>query len=767
MSQDVPRAPRKAGTGPSLRWIVGLGLLALALAGVGRWLESTADDVRDVQPELARNAELPGSHELPQIDEPLPADDAALTDAEQAEAASVEGAPVAMQSEISPAPEARALIVPDVGTNGFRPLEVFVLDEVGQPVPDCTVAARALFGWADAKGTTLAEASTGPDGRCVLWLPPERFDVFARHERAGTAIARSTTPESADEPAQLRIKLAQPVRLRGIVRDVDGTPRPGAEVSVAPAYTMVRLYVKPVVTDAHGRFSFLLDASYLVVHVAAVWQDLRAVETVNTGFERDCDLMFSGAPVPMVGRLVDATGKAVAAAKLIWRPRPESTTDPRGKVMSPTFEATTDAAGRFEVTFPRPGSYVGEVDAEGFVQAAEITSTLSERVRHDVGDIPLLTAAVIEGTLRDHEGSLVGSATVTADVAALTPPEHIARGAKAVTDTWGHFELVGLQPGWEYLLRAELDRAEQGRAEPGAPVIAMAGARHVQLRLDPPQPAPRAKPIEVLVVDETTGSPITAVQICVNGTPWFGAWPDVVQSADGRYPVMLTATSPVAVHVRAPGYAPSVPVFERPELAPDVLTLALDRPTDLDVEVHDERDEPVAGASVTCNPWEPEPFALWHSDPPEPVLETKKDGHARWSAVAPHEYLLQARDGRRLSAPARIHVGGGAPVKLVLVLKEALESGSLDVVVLRANGSAAVAQEVSLVSIRPGEGPTASHATTDEDGRARFDDVMPGHVFVLAASIDLQKPSTAREAPPHQAVMLTEGAHMEVELRLP
>ncbi|WP_433178076.1 MFS transporter [Actinoallomurus sp. CA-150999] len=187
--------------------------------------------------------------------------------------------------------------------------------------------------------------------------------------------------------------------IRGVIRNADGTPVPGA------AITLIDIRGRQIgraVARPDGRYEVATPGSGTYVLIAAAGDhDPQAATLVTGDRPLDFDLVLTGNG-GLAGTVRDMNGAPVADAMIV-------VTDVRGEVVA---SGVTDAEGGYAFTQVVAGTYTVAVSAEGHRPAA-----VPAEVGGDSGvtrqDVELRPGARIAGTVQAHGHGPVADARVT------------------------------------------------------------------------------------------------------------------------------------------------------------------------------------------------------------------------------------------------------------------------------------------------------------------------------------------------------------------
>lgn len=602
------------------------------------------------------------------------------------------GAPVVFPRDEDPEPFDVVVWERDARVEGI------VLDPNGRPVPGAEVQGM------------LGTAATAPDGRFSMAVCGRAYGQlfasaagFGRDERVIERLAPG-------ELARVEFALPPGATVRGTVSDEQGRPLSDARVRIFGASPLETR------TDAAGRYAIdgLALRSGVYVHVAARADghvgDTRELELDVEQPEIRADFELARG-VRVHGRVLGPDGVPVAAAE-VWLGWTAHAWD--------GVETRTDDDGRFTAEGVRSGRTKWGASKRGF---AEVTSEADVHEGVELS-LTLERPRSVRGLARDERGEPIRAL----GVAAKQEDEYV--GGQTRTDANGAFELGGLPPRGDLQLevygqgfqRTYLDLPE-GREE--GVVITV----------------PRAGVLGGRVVDAATNEPIRSFRVRIGwpsvpieGEPIAGVtapWFEPGKSFDdpqGRWSTgesdELRPGTWAAVEVSAPGYATrrieAVEVSERD--AVHELVYALAPPVRVEVSLRgDPGDEPIAGARIEARrpagPGNGEPLAR---------AETGAAGLALLEGLAPGEIRLRIRrEGRADMSCGPFEIPEG-PSQTTIELRAPV-GRPLELSLLDAKHSPVSGERVQLFASQV-EGCTGERvfATTDADGRARFEGVAPG-----------------------------------------
>lgn len=366
--------------------------------------------------------------------------------------------------------DAQRGIVLELRTGGTISGEIFEQD--GSAAKGCmvilqqpTMAERRITN-ADARGR-FEEAGLTPGTWQVQAFPgvtspnsasDESFDQVALMK----ALQMTTVEldDLATEHVILGAPPADPVRVRGSVT-LDDEPLDGLMISFVAAGSAGKNMLKITQTDADGEYELRLDepGDYLVtvqtVETAGQPNSIEFRRNVPQAEEHQLDFAL---PLGRVsGRVVDTRGKPLEGVRVTLSMQ-------SGQVFGTVFggqydESTTNADGRYEILFLRPGEYALSAggahfggmmgDGGGFGRVVR-TVLVGENEWVENFDFELERPGTVTGVVRDPGGQPVADATIFVrdERGRLVELFSMIR-----TNGSGRFEYTGLAPG-RYTLTA-------------------------------------------------------------------------------------------------------------------------------------------------------------------------------------------------------------------------------------------------------------------------------------------------------------------------
>jgi RNA polymerase sigma-70 factor (ECF subfamily) len=730
-------------------------LAAALLAGFGVYVGFAGGEA--VQPE----APLPGPT-LAQV----PA--AATGDADAASLPHEPEAPAARTA----VPTAQDAPAPEAGSLPLR-LRGQIVTADGQPVRDAEVEA-----WLNDYDRSKSNPLTGTDeeGLFSLHVPPPREEVSVpvhiAVRAAGLALhleSRFVSRDESEVEFLIRMKPAQTIY--GLVVDEDRRPVAGASIETfRPAEPLLS-------SDAEGRFALgdvTADSQKLLVWVTAegflgqaAWLGAEALSAQPTPDEPAVVVVMKrGSGVR--GVVVDPAGQPVAEAKVYLAQRPAY---PKQPVDGTIAETTTDDAGGFSFATARPGLNTLAVLYEDYAPAFLPVSVPEDRPL--ITKVELEPGHAVQGHVRSSMGAPTGKTTVYAYfqgslLRTVTPAED------------GTFRVRGLPAsGFDIGVTADGHLPQSIHVEQ-VPV----GPLEFVL-------APAAR-IAATVVDARTNLPVTEFFVRLlppseqgERKAGKGSEPDqdkgalewligkVISSADGTWD---TGSTPIpegfraSIEVRAEGYA-SLRVDDlvaRRDADPSDRIIALLSGTNLRGRVVAPDGSPIAGASVVGQPQRTQPSdeGSVPSKGQGTALRAEKartgaDGTFTLSNLEPGPFQVRVLDAEWGEHSEVVWIqGAGAEqdIELVMPAGGALEGTALD------GTGQGLQKELVQVRLANGDKGPARTATTDAQGRFRFEHLAPGAytVELMRPSRGIPKLSSARTS---RSVEVTVGSTARVELQ--
>lgn len=297
---------------------------------------------------------------------------------------------------------------------GFRPMRIRVLDPGGKPIADAGVTVRGMThipsGPAryrtNAEGIATIEFQEHKDLSLQVLAWADRRVTVGAHWRA-SAVEKTI-------PAKYTLTLEPGTTLGGIIRDEQGRPVAGAEVTVGghkqsgDGVLGWSIYDTSQ-TDAEGKWQCHrvpadltgFDLNLKVRHPDFVNMPRQDLDTQSVEeFRSKTAVTVMRVGIVVEGTVTDPNGKPVAGAFV------EQSVDRFPPGYPP---ATTDQAGRYRLPVSDPGEYVLAVAAEGHVpNARRVTVSAEERQF----DLQLQEGRPIRLRVVDQDGKPLAAALV-------------------------------------------------------------------------------------------------------------------------------------------------------------------------------------------------------------------------------------------------------------------------------------------------------------------------------------------------------------------
>lgn len=374
--------------------------------------------------------------------------------------------------------------------------------------------------------------------------------------------------------------------ISGRVLDAQGNPVPGARVYWTASRTEEEALADDTAgvdpkavgetrTAADGTFHATLAAQPGAVAVRVEAAGLPGAVLAGPYDAADASVLPDvelPAAVKLAGKVVDESGKPVAAARVRVSGRGLLDAD-----VGLLASAVSGPDGGFSIPNAPGGFRSVEVRAAGFAPAVRPLSDSAGDER-----VVLKTGGTIAGTVLSAAGKPEAGAIVSSEsVAVRTDPE-------------GKYKLVGVPVGTRAVEAIGTDEAVR---KDGVKVTA-AAAVALPLKLAP------AAAIGGTVVDETTRKPVPGVRIAVRdpgGRGVFAAAPRRTVRADSRGSFRAVGLEPGRYSVEASrsGYLTSrAPNIAASATAPGSVAIALTPAASIAGRVLDEKKQPVRGARV-------------------------------------------------------------------------------------------------------------------------------------------------------------------------
>jgi protocatechuate 3,4-dioxygenase beta subunit len=540
-------------------------------------------------------------------------------------------------------------------------------------------------------------------------------------------------PEDPGGVIEKTVTLRSGAALAGIVVAPDGSRVRDAQIDIED---VDHQWHEQIESDATGAWEVpMVAAGTYVMRATSKTYGSDAdvtVELDGTRPHRDVVLKVAVA-AQIVGTVVDATGAPVAGATVI-----------AGREAADTFQAATDASGRFELLGVPGGGY--DVLAHTGRDASpvmRVNVALNERV-----DVRLITQpAGIGGVVVDSSGAPIAEAHVQAmPTGGLSP----AAFSNDTTDAQGRFDLGGLAQG-EYMVSAT--HADQDNERLGDGERVTTGRRDVKIVL----PTPATLTGRVLF----EGAPMPYYGVLLTESPQFPfiGDPRGVRAADGRFTLRNVQPGTWGLVIMGPRSGRKT--LENIEIAAAKVTdlgdIVVPRGLRISGTVRDTSGAAVDGASVSLGRKSDEPTQLqqWFHGTYETTTNAQGaflfDGVV--SSVAPkgRPSQIMAMHPRVGTSVPRPVVDRDANMDLVLVA-----TGGIDGVVEGLTDRAS-----SVFAHATATRADAGAAPIDATGSFRFDGLPPGE-YTLSMI-----PLPGKSVPPPVTVTVVANQRARTKLVMP
>ncbi len=417
---------------------------------------------------------------------------------------------------------ATALEIGDTATNldlRLQPglaISFKVEDPTGKPV---TNAAANLGTFFSGVGFMLIfNPPTCADDKGVIRMAglPQGYDYTMNIRAPGYGSAATTTTEDQTQTTRsdlppVVLKLAN-LKLAGQVLDADGKPTIARVSFIGTGQPSTN-----TVSDATGHFSF--DVCEGTLDLFANWQDLTGRSQASGG---DTNVVIRFADEKAVKAAANANAAAAARRTVTitgtvfdpsGAPAPgvEMSLMPRGQ----SQDSKSDAGGKFTVSWPPVMMWIGGArpviqllvgrDLEhNFAATASVDENTTNR------DLHLKAGLVLSGSVQDHNGAAVNTATVRLTM--TIPSTSSAVGAQPATvDEQGAFTFSALPQGRAY----DLTVTAPGFAYTNV-LVAATDTQTASLKLPPTRLKPKNKRLEGWVMGPDD-KPVPGATVMVSG----------------------------------------------------------------------------------------------------------------------------------------------------------------------------------------------------------------------------------------------------------
>jgi protocatechuate 3,4-dioxygenase beta subunit len=327
-------------------------------------------------------------------------------------------------------------------------------------------------------------------------------------------------------------------------------------------------------------------------------------------------------------------------------------------------KALSDATGHFRCADLSAGLFDLRASRHGFapavvrgVEIPAVSQTVQTPRTVDLGDLVLVSGAVIEGRVVDHRGTPIAKAEIDLSCSDFFPWRfsQSAAAEPLATGADGRFRVEDLTPGSPCNLsirhagftRARLPGVNAPTREPLR--IELATARVLSGRVVGPlgEPVPRA----AITLSESSEIRLGGGGGSSGTRSEGGGRAD----AEGRFRIDELAAGPFNLTVSAPGYKQrTLQGIEIPETGGPALEISLSKGATLTGRVVDSRGEPVAGATLYASQAEPQTGGFQQ-------VEGSADGDGRYRLegleIATYWATATSPDGETLEASVKVRPG--------------------------------------------------------------------------------------------------------------
>lgn len=485
-----------------------------------------------------------------------------------------------------------------------------------------------------------------PEGRFVInGLDPGTTTLKATHPKYSVAELRLTL-EDGVEPEPVTVRMTQGGTITGTVRNDDGSPAAGNYLAIMVGFSPSDARAETA-EDGTYRFDHVPPGAVQVARVirGRSMPELRPA-TVREG---ETTVVDFGDPAPIV-----VTGSVLVGDEPI--PGAQLMFHPTDAVLADPVTSRSDAEGRFEAGFRRPGTYtviVTEFSPRGNMTAEIDVPDQSTAERNIV-----FASGTISGTVVDADGAPISLAQVVAhrpEADRTTPPF-------AVSEEDGTFRIHGVPPG-TYLVVAS---AEGHTSETRLDVIVGPGeaVEDLNFTLD------AGRVVRGIVVDPA-GRPIAEAIVSVSVADAHTAGASVARTdVHGRFVSTAPGPGEVSVQAFAPGWALGRATGESANTAGEApeITVRLTAGGMLTVRVVDSEDAPVVGSTLSVQPMLDEPIQVMMLVTQGAPIVTDANGTATVPNLPPATYEVNVQ-GRPDSEKVRVDVRDGEVATATLTVQ--------------------------------------------------------------------------------------------------
>ncbi|MHB8901223.1 MAG: carboxypeptidase regulatory-like domain-containing protein, partial [Thermoguttaceae bacterium] len=506
-------------------------------------------------------------------------------------------------TEIPKGPEARITVSEGSSKPSFRPMQIQVVDSDGKPVADAGITVRGMtnlpFGpnryRTNAEGNATVEAPTGD---------AKDFQVLvSKNKYVTTGAVWEGDGVSAQIPEKFSFTLEPGIIFGGIVRDEQGKPVAGAEVTVdglkrrlpsSPRWTSIHDTVK---TDAEGKWhvdrmpqdmaGFELVVKINRPDVAAIERfDMKALSIDKLRDQTAVFVLRKG--TVLEGIVTDPQGKPALGATVGLFPELSGSDFPRTKV---------DQSGHYRFAVTESGEYTLAAAAKGH---APDSRRLTVKDQSQTVDLQLRKGEMIRLRVVDKAGKPMPG------VAVATVFDNEFRDAL----------MLDYQSAFERDNDRHMSADAEGRwsrlwipDDTLTLLISKPGYGQVRIKIKPGEPE-RTVTLEAggwgvagRVLDAETKTPLTEFRV-VEGDNYSGhvMWrkASVVKDANGQYHAHWdnSGNGHRVVRIEADGHLPSEPRLIPVQGREETFNVALRKGKEIAGRVLGPDGKPVADADV-------------------------------------------------------------------------------------------------------------------------------------------------------------------------